>query len=168
MAPTSVGAANPALRSQPPDTISDRSFHCSASGRKRSSRGRRWREIVMAAALSPATRASKRLIHAAFSYPIMGRLRADPGEKHETRVAISSPAEIPAFCVRRLPIRHDRRTRGGGERTAPVDSSRDREAAIRLVSEPFEAVEKGEPGARRSRLTNSVEGLASRVCGGLS
>lgn len=47
----------------------------------------------MAAALSPATRASKRLIHTAFSYPIMGRLRADPGEKHEPRVAISSPAE---------------------------------------------------------------------------
>ena len=47
----------------------------------------------MAAALSPAARASKRLIHAAFSYPIMGRPRADPGEKHEPRVAISSLAE---------------------------------------------------------------------------
>ena len=47
----------------------------------------------MAAALPLAIRASKRLIHAAFSYPIMGRLRADPGEKHEPRVAISSSAE---------------------------------------------------------------------------
>lgn len=47
----------------------------------------------MAAALSPAARASKRLIHAAFSYPIMGRLRADPGEKHEPCVAISSSAK---------------------------------------------------------------------------
>jgi hypothetical protein len=27
----------------------------------------------------------------------MGRLCADPGEKHEPRVTISSPAEIPAF-----------------------------------------------------------------------
>jgi hypothetical protein len=33
------------------------------------------------------------LILAAFSYPIMGRLRADPGEKHEPRVAISRSAE---------------------------------------------------------------------------
>ena len=48
----------------------------------------------MAAALPLAARASKRLIHAAFSYPIMGRPRADPGEKHEPRVAISSSAEI--------------------------------------------------------------------------
>lgn len=47
----------------------------------------------MAAALSSAARASKRLIRAAFSYPIMGRLRADPGEKHEPRVAISNLAE---------------------------------------------------------------------------
>lgn len=48
----------------------------------------------MAAALSPVARASKRLIHTAFSYPIMGRLRADPGEKHEPRVAVSSSEEI--------------------------------------------------------------------------
>ena len=48
----------------------------------------------MSAALSQAARASKRLIHAAFSYPIMGRLRADPGEKHEPRVAASSSATI--------------------------------------------------------------------------
>jgi hypothetical protein len=33
------------------------------------------------------------LIHAAFSYPIMGRPRADPGEKHESRVAISRSAK---------------------------------------------------------------------------
>jgi len=33
------------------------------------------------------------MIHAALSYPIIGRLRADPGEKHEPRVATSSSAE---------------------------------------------------------------------------
>jgi len=93
MAPTSAGAVNPPSRSRPPETISDRRFSRFCLGRKRSSRGRRWCEIVTAAALSAAARASKRLIHAAFSYPIMGRPRADPGEKHEPRVAISSSAE---------------------------------------------------------------------------
>ena len=34
----------------------------------------------------------------------MGRLRADPGEKHEPRVAISSLAERTVFVFRRLPI----------------------------------------------------------------
>ena len=33
------------------------------------------------------------------------------------------------FAFRRLPIRHDRRTRAGGEWRAPIDTSRDREAA---------------------------------------
>ena len=46
---------------------------------------------------SPIARASKRLIHAALSYPIMGRLRTDPGEKHEPRVTISSSAENKHF-----------------------------------------------------------------------
>ncbi|MES3049357.1 hypothetical protein C8J42_1322, partial [Sphingomonas sp. PP-CE-1A-559] len=44
------------------------------------------------------------MIHTAFSYPIMGRLRADPGEKHEPRVAISSPVEKQYLYFRRLPI----------------------------------------------------------------
>ena len=35
--------------------------------------------------------------------------------------------EHPAFAFRRLPVLHDRRTRSGGERPAPVDYSRDRE-----------------------------------------
>jgi hypothetical protein len=34
----------------------------------------------------------------------MGRLRADPGEKHEPRVAISSPVEKQYLYFRRLPI----------------------------------------------------------------
>lgn len=34
----------------------------------------------------------------------MGRLRADPGEKHEPRAAISSLAEKTVFVFRRLPI----------------------------------------------------------------
>ena len=132
----------------------------------------------MAAALPPPARASKRLIHAAFSYPIMGRLRADPGEKHEPRVTISSLAEyldLASIALCAASHLYYRRALRDGEWSASIDTSRDREAAVqrltrawplrptrRLSVERFKAIESWEARMSERPESEGTKSLLSR------